>query len=464
MKRSNFLKSLVGLSAFLGTPLSALANSSESELEGILNSLAGKSTGSMIGFADKPNGKVKVGIIGLGNRGKTLLQMFDYLIENNHAEIVAISDLLPKNIDYALNHLKDKQKKAPKAYAQNENSWEELVQQDDIDLLLIATPWRWHTPMALAGMEAGKHVACEVPIAYTLEDCWKLVETAEKTRRHCIMIENCCYNAEELWILNMVQEGVFGELTHAECAYNHDLRAHLLSQDYYQDQWRIKHHAKRNGNFYTTHGIGPVAFYMGIGRGDTFSRITSMSSQEASLSAAAKKANSPFQNIACGDVNTSLIQTAKGRSIMMQFDVHTGRPYSRINQLVGTKAVHEGYPSRLFIDGDELAFWGHEWLNKDDYQSYSKKYEHPMVNKLKGISANFKQGHGGMDFIMIYRLIRSLNQGLPLDINVYDSAMWSAITPLSELSVKKKSEALSFPDFTAGNWKEERKLEIMREL
>lgn len=464
MKRSNFLKSLLGVSAFLGNPLSSIANSRIDEIEALMDTIGGGANGSMVGYADTPIAKVKVAIIGLGNRGKTLLQMFDYLLENGNAEIVALCDIQEKNVDYAINHLKDKQKNKPKSYSRDENSWEDLVQQDNIDLVVIATPWRWHTPMALKCMEAGKHVACEVPIAYTLEDCWKLVQAAERTKRHCIMIENCCYNAEELWVLNMIQEGVFGEITHAECAYNHDLRAHLLSHDYYQDQWRVKHHVERNGNFYTTHGIGPVGFYMGIGRGDTFSRITSMSSKEAALSSTAKRLGSKFTDIACGDVNTSLIQTAKGKSIMIQFDVHTGRPYSRINQVVGTKVVHEGYPSRLFIDSVEPVFWGHEWLNKDDYQTFRNKYEHPMISKLKNISEGFKQGHGGMDFVMIYRLIKCLNKGLPLDIDVYDSVMWSAITPLSELSVAKKSNAIEFPDFTGGKWKEERSLEVMRDV
>ena len=318
--------------------------------------------------------------------------------------------------------------------------------------------------MAIFGMENGKHVASEVPIAYTLEDCVKIVQTAEQTSKHCIMIENCCYNREELWIMNMIQEGVFGELTHAECAYNHDLRALLLHETYYKNQWRMKHHTERNGNFYTTHGIGPVSFYMDIGRGDTFKYLTSMSSKEQSLSAAVKKTNSNFPSVKCGDVNTSLIKTENGKSIMLQFDVHTGRPYSRINQLVGTKAVHEGYPSRLYIDGEELEFWGHRWLSEEDYLTYSKKYEHPMMSKLKKISESFKQGHGGMDFIMIYRLISCLNKGIPLDINVYDSVMWSAITPLSELSVSLDSQPIAFPDFTGGNWKEKRASEIMREI
>jgi len=313
-------------------------------------------------------------------------------------------------------------------------------------------------------MENGKHVASEVPIASTLEDCWNLIKVAERTKKHCMMMENCNYNDEELWILNMIQEGVFGDITHAEGAYLHDLRALLLDDKYYESQWRLHEHANRNGNFYTTHGLGPIAFYLNIGRGDTFSHLTSMSSRELNLSLAAKQAKHPIQSYKCGDMNNTLIKTEKGKSILLQFDVHTGRPYSRLNKVVGIKAVHEGYPSRLYIDNESPEYWGHKWLNEELYNKYRKEYQHPIINRLKDISKNFKQGHGGMDFIMIYRLIKCLNLGLPLDINVYDSIMWSAITPLSELSVASNSQSIKIPDFTGGIWKKENTLEIMRDI
>ncbi|WP_146104844.1 hypothetical protein [Tenacibaculum sp. SG-28] len=174
--------------------------------------------------------------------------------------------------------------------------------------------------------------------------------------------------------------------------------------------------------------------------------------------------NSPYTNFRCGDMNSTLIKTAKEKTILLQFDVHTGRPYSRINKVVGTKATHDGYPSRLYIDKEDLVYWGHQWLSPSEYTSYAKKYQHPMIKKLKKISQNFKQGHGGMDFVMIYRLIRCLNLGLPLDINTYDSVMWSAITPLSEISVASKSLSIPIPDFTNGQWKTKNKLEIMRTI
>jgi hypothetical protein len=279
-----------------------------------------------------------------------------------------------------------------------------------------------------------------------------------------MMMENCNYNEEELWILNMIQEGVFGDITHTEGAYIHDLRALLLSNTYYQDQWRLNEHINRNGNLYTTHGLGPISFYLNIARGDTFSYLTSMSSRELNLSKAAKNENHPIQSYSCGDMNNTLIKTKKGKTILLQFDVHTGRPYTRINKVVGTKAVHDGYPSRLYIDKENITSWGHNWLNKDEYNLFKTKYKHPIIKSLEKISEGFKQGHGGMDFVMIYRMIRGLNLGLPLDINVYDSVMWSAITPLSEISVASKSQSIIIPDFTAGKWRDYSSLEIMNNI
>lgn len=463
MQRKKFLQSLIGTSAFLAMPYASYSKDDDA-INQIIKDSSKATTGNMFGFKTDPIKKVRVGIIGLGNRGNTLLEMFKWLVEQDAAQIVALSDIDESKVTKAQEKLGQWQKAKPRTYFKDVDDWKNLAKQDDIDLILVTTPWEWHTPMAIYGMQQGKHVATEVPMAYTLTDCWKLIETAEQTQKHCIMIENCCYNEEELFVLNMIENGVFGDLTHAEGAYLHDLRAHMLSEDYYQDQWRIKHHIERDGNFYTTHGLGPISFYLNIGRGDTYDHLTSMSSRELNLSQTAKRKNSPYTEFKCGDMNTTLIKTAQGKSIMLQFDVHTGRPYSRINKVVGTKAVHDGYPSRLYIDKEELAFWGHKWLPEEEYNSYKQKYTHPLINKLKGISKDFKQGHGGMDFVMIYRLIKCMNLGLPLDINVYDSVMWSAVTPLSELSVASKSLSIPFPDFTGGAWKNKNKLEVMRDL
>lgn len=464
MKRKHFLKSILGASAFLGLPLSSFGTQPQSIAE-VLNRKQQPIKGDLVGFSAPPIPNVRVAIIGLGNRGKTLTQMLYWMIQQGNAKIVGLSDLIPANLDKAWDGLKDYQKDKPSFYSKDENNWQNLVKRDDVDLVLICTPWRWHTPMAIYGMQQGKHVASEVPIAYTMDDCYRLIQTAEETRKHCMMIENCCYNHEELFVLNMIQKGVFGDLTHAEGAYIHDLRKHMLDDDYYQGQWRIHHHRERNGNFYTTHGIGPISNYLNIGRGDTYAHLTSMSSREKNLSDAAKRYKSPHTDITCGDMNTTLLKTSLGKTVMLQFDVHTGSPYSRINKVVGTHAVHAGYPSRLYIDDpDDLKYWGHEWLDEEGYKEYKQNFQHPLIQKLEKISQNFKQGHGGMDFVMIYRLISCLNKGLPLDQTVYDGVVWSAITPLTELSVANNSQSVPFPDFTGETWTKNRPLEIMRDF
>ncbi|RSC92699.1 Gfo/Idh/MocA family protein [Tenacibaculum singaporense] len=463
MNRKDFLSLSTKAAMFFGlsTAFSCKEEANDKNIP-LLNKTA---KGSAFALTAPKIDKVNVGIIGCGNRGQVLVQMFDWLIKNDNAEIVAVSDLRKEKTDKLNEHLQKTHGKTAKAYYGTPDEWKKIAERDNIDLLIIATPWEWHTPMALYGMEQGKHVACEVPVAYTLEDCWKLIETAERTQKHCMMLENCCFNNEELWVLNMVNQGVFGDLTHAEGAYIHDLRKHLLDKEYYEDQWRIKHHLNKDGNFYTTHGLGPISQYMDIGRGDTYDHVVSMSSREKSLSDAAKRAGeNKFSNIKCGDMNTTMIKTKLGKTIMLQFDVHTGRPYDRLNTVVGTKAVHEGYPSKLYINEEELAWWGHEWLKPEEYKEYREKYNHPLWNKLKSQISDNSVGHGGMDFVMIYRLIKCLNEGLPLDINVYDSVLWSAITPLSELSIAQNSSSVKVPDFTGGTWKNKNKSEMLRDI
>lgn len=461
MNRERFLKSMLGISAFLSMPYTAFKDDDEALLQIIKASSSGIK-GSMFGFKDKPIDQVKVGIIGLGHRGFQLLNLFEWFINNGKARVTAFCDLDQNKVDSAKEMLAQWQTSKPATYSGGENEWKKLNERDDIDIVIIATPWELHAPMAIHGMNNGKHVASEVPIAYTLTESCDLVKAAERNSKHCIMMENCCYNEEELFVLNMVQEGVFGDLTHAEGAYLHDLRAHLLTQGHYKNDWRVQHHVERNGNFYTTHGLGPISFYLEIGRGDTFSHLTSMSSRELNLSETASEHGSPYQDIKCGDMNSTMIKTKKGKTILLQFDVHTGRPYSRLNRVTGTGAIHEGYPGRLYIDPGELNFGGHHWLEEKAYASYKEKYKHPLLKKMNTISEEFRKGHGGMDFVMLYRLISCLNNGAPLDINVYDSVLWSVITPLSELSVANHSLTVPVPDYTAGQWEERRKLEIMR--
>lgn len=466
MNRKSFLNLTARAGLFFGLAPSMLANKNNETIDKeLLNHLLTqkKAQGNAVGLTTDPISKVRVGMIGMGNRGSVLIQMFDYLIKNNHAEIVALSDLKQEKVEKNNQYLKTIQNTTADLYFGNETEWKKLVERDDIDLIIIATPWNYHTEMSVYGMEQGKHVACEQPMAMTLEDCWKLIEVAERTQKHCMYLENCCFNGEELWVLNMIDQGVFGDVNHAEGAYIHDLRKHMMDANYYENQWRIKHHETKNGNFYTGHGLGPTSFYMDIGRGDNYDYLTSMSSREDSLSAGARMENFPVKQFACGDMNTTLIKTKLGRTIMLQFDTHTGRPYSRLNNVFGTKAAHQGYPSRLYVGHDELQ-WGHSWLNDEEYKTYRERYDHPLWNKLKTqIDAN-AVGHGGMDFVMVYRLIRCLNEGLALDINLYDSVLWSAITPLSELSVANNSARTMVPDFTGGTWETPRKNEVLRDI
>ena len=456
MNRKDFITLSASAAAFLGLPL---VSSSDDITQKIANT---KHSGSAMNLNATPIKTVRIGIVGMGNRGAGLLEMFDWMIAEGHAEVRGLSDIVEKKCLKGAQYLQDKQDKAPAVYTKGAEDWKTMVDKGNIDLLIVCTPWSMHAEMCKYAMEQGVHVATEVPAALTLDEMNELISISERTGIHCMMLENCCFNDEELFVLNMIEEGVFGELTHAECAYLHDLRMHLINETYYENQWRLREHTKRDGNLYPTHGIGPVSMYMNITRGDTFDRLVSMSSLEKGLSEALKTKNRDMK-IPCGDVNTTLIKTKKGRSIMVQFDVHSGRPYSRINQVVGTGAVHEGYPSRLYLN-KEIAWGGHEWLNQEEYNEMKEKYRHPIWQKLQGEAAKKKMGHGGMDFIIMYRLIRCLNKGLPLDINVYESMLWSSIAPLSELSVSQGSAPVPVPDFTGGLWKNEVQHPVFREV
>tara|TARA_B110000444_G_C18836990_1_gene596611 strand:- start:72 stop:1490 length:1419 start_codon:yes stop_codon:yes gene_type:complete len=472
MKRKDFLHlgalfsgGLFSGAAFSGTSNSSTHNKTVSEL--IENA---KIDGSVFDYADKPIEKVRVAVIGLGNRGRTLVEMLSWLVRNEHAEIVGICDVQTAFVKRAEQKIKSFQKSTPLLIdgSSDEMAWKQLCNREIADIVIIATPWRWHAPMATYAMEQGIHVATEVPIAYTARETLELIKTAERTQRHCIMLENCCYNGEELFVLNMVKEGVFGDLTHAECAYLHDLRQLLMDTKYYHQRWRLNHHLDRDGNLYTTHGLGPVCMYMDILRGDNLSHLISMSSNEAALSQALRDSDDPVMNavadkVKCGDVNTTLIKTEKGRSIMLQFDVHTGRPYNRLNKLCGSGATHYGYPSRLYIDHGASGGW-HNWEDKDGYKEYSDKYAHPMWKQLQSQISDNEQGHGGMDFVMIYRLIRALNKGVSLDLNVYDGALWSLVGALSEQSVAHGNERVNIPDISHGAWKTPRIHPVFREF
>jgi hypothetical protein len=306
-------------------------------------------------------------------------------------------------------------------------------------------------------MNNGKHAATEVPAAVTIDECWSLVETSEKLRKHCVMMENCCYGRTEMMVLNMVRKGMLGELIHGEAGYLHDLRG-LKFTPRGEGLWRTQHSIDRNGNLYPTHGLGPVAQCMNINRGDRFDYLVSMSSKSRGLNLFAAKKFGPddpqaTRKYALGDVNVSLIRTVNDCTIYLVHDCDTPRPYSRINLVQGTKGIFSGYPDRIHIEGRSPA---HQW---ETIEKYLEEFDHPLwktqAERAKGA------GHGGMDYIEDYRLIECLLKGLPTDMDVYDAADWSVVSELTERSVADRSKPVDFPDFTRGRWKTREPLGIV---
>jgi len=415
---------------------------------------------NMCGYAAPPLETVRIGFVGVGNRGSAAVERMSYI---QGVSIQGISDVRPEKAKAAKQRIKRPGHEAT-LYTTDENSWKELCEREDVDLIYIATHWKLHTPIALYAMEHGKHVATEIPAALTVADCWKLVETSERTRKHCVILENCCYDFFELLTLNMVRQGFFGELVHGEGAYIHDILDSLFDKDARYDLWRLKENATRNGNLYPTHGLGPICQAMDVNRGDRLEYMTSMASADFLLEPAAEAAaaqdstfkeyiGQPFR----GNMNSSTIRTAKGRTILLQHDVSSPRPYSRIHLLSGTKATAQKYPLP-----PRIATGHEEWLDDAAFASLEKQYTPAIVQKI-GELAKKVGGHGGMDFLMDWRLIDCLRNGLPVDMDVYDAATWSVISPLSEWSTANRSAPIDIPDFTNGAWKTNHPVDISLE-
>ncbi len=532
-ERRRFLRQSAVAGGFLGLgSLTGCAGEDQDTIQEKLAAVPGSRGESVMGLRVDPMERVRLAIIGLGMRGLGLLDTLCH-IPADKFDLVALCDVRREQVQKAEEIARGKGFK-PATYSGSEDAWQEMLRDEAIDLVIVATPWSLHVPMAVHAMGQGVHVGVEVPAAYSLEDCWALVDTAEETQRNCMMLENVCYGDEETWLLNMVRQGVFGELTYAEAAYIHKLSGLLFDPDGYYQQWRLEAHMQSTGNLYPTHGLGPVAQYLGVLRGDNFDYLVSMSSPSLSLDKFAQQVDSgnPFygkSGFAHGDMCTNLIKTAQGRTIMLQHDVVTHRPYSRINALAGTEAFHQGWPSRLASvalareaaqedrqaiaqslaarpqlasqlqaivdDGEspeaaarqvlsdaalveELAAllgpsWAermyryffddsidHDWLPEEVLQRARERYRHPLWSE-QGQEAMAAGGHGGMDYLMLYRLIDNLNKGEALDMDVYDGVAWSVVTPLSQLSEALGSAPVKFPDFTRGRWRNERELPIM---
>lgn len=415
---------------------------------------------NMSGYAAPKLSTVRIGFIGLGNRGPAAVKRMKFI---EGVDIKALSDIRPERTEAAKKILEGSQHQ-PSLYSGSADEWKKMCERDDIDLVYIATPWALHTPMAVYAMKQGKHVCVEVPAATTLEECWQLVETSEKTRKHCMMLENCCYDFFELLTLNMARQGIFGDIVHCEGAYIHDLLEGNFSKTKNHDHWRLKENYKRKGNLYPTHGLGPVCQVMNINRGDRMDYLVSMSGNDFMMGDMAKQlaakddyykpfAGKPFN----GNMNTTTIRTVKGRTIMLQHDVTSPRPYSRIHLVSGTRGVAQKYP----LPG-RIALGTHDWMAPEAYKTTEEKYMPDIVKKV-GAMAEQIGGHGGMDFMMDWRTIDCLRNGLPLDQDVYDAALWSAIFPLSETSVNHRSRSVDVPDFTGGAWQQNKPVTLSLE-
>jgi predicted dehydrogenase len=397
-------------------------------------------------FRTDPLEVVRVGFVGVGLQGGAHVENF---LGIEGVEIVALCDIDEARNQEVATWVEDAGRPAPALYGRTETDFVRMCATEDLDLVFTSTPWEWHVPVCVAAMENGKHAATEVPAAYTLEDCWRLVEVAERERRHCVMMENCNYDRPEMMVFHMARLGMFGEILHAECGYLHDLRE-IKFEDAHEGLWRRAHARERNGNLYPTHGLGPVANVMDINRGDRLDYLVSMSSPSRGLQLWAEEhlpEGDPKrgERFVLGDVNTSLIRTANGRTIFVSHDTNLPRPYSRIHMVQGTEGLFQGYPHRVHLEGRSPE---HQW---EDWRDYLDEFDHPLWKDLEERSRG--AGHGGMDWLEDYRLVKCLREGLPTDMNVYDAAALSAVTPLSEWSVANESRPAAFPDFTRGRWR-----------
>jgi len=411
---------------------------------------------------------VKCAFIGVGARGSGHASQIATI---EGTEVVAICDLYEdwakKSADKCVENGGGRHQNI-KQYTGGDNDWKKMLKEQQPDAVFIATPWELHAPMAIEAMKQGAHAFVEVPLALTAKEMWDIVDTSEKTGKHCMMMENVNYGREELIYLNMVRQGAIGELLHGEAAYIHELRFQMEEQERGTGSWRTPHYANRNGNLYPTHGLGPVAQYMNIGRGDdTFKFMNSFSSPAKGRELYAKKNYAPDHkwnklDYKGGDMNTSIIKTAMGRTIMVQWDETSPRPYSRHNLIQGTSGTLAGFPTRIALEGgiEGGPDSHHRWAQGDQLEAIFEKYEHPLYKRL-GEVAKKMGGHGGMDFIMRYRIIECLRKGEPLDQNVYEGCLWSAVSPLSELSVAQNGAPQEFPDFTRGKWKNTKALDIV---
>ncbi|MEM9160268.1 MAG: Gfo/Idh/MocA family oxidoreductase [Verrucomicrobiota bacterium] len=457
--RRGFLKVVGGISGALLAGTYARGNSEKPP----------RRKGQYMGdFAASKTETVRMAIIGVGARGRGHAKQFAAI---EGTEIVGICDLYEDLAERSKKECAEAgggRHQSIAVYTGGESDWKKMLKEQKPDAVIIATPWKDHAPMAIETMKAGAHAFVEVPLGLTNEEMWEIVDTSEKTRMHCMMMENVNYGRDELLYLNMCRLGVIGELLHGEAAYIHELRFQMKQEERGTGSWRTPHYAKRNGNLYPTHGLGPVAQYMNLARGeDNFGTLVSYSTPALGRAAYAEANYAKDHKwnqleYRGGDLNTSIIKTHLGRTIMVQWDETSPRPYSRLNLVQGTKGCLAGFPTRVALEGgvEGVTKDHHKWVEGEGMEKLYQKYEHPLQKRL-GALAKKMGGHGGMDFMMRYRIVECLRKGEPLDQNVYEGAFWSAVTPLSETSVAEGGAPQAFPDFTRGDWKTTKALGVV---
>ncbi|MDE6490984.1 MAG: Gfo/Idh/MocA family oxidoreductase [Muribaculaceae bacterium] len=410
----------------------------------------------MVAFAAEKIDTVRVGFIGLGMRGPSAVERFTHI---PGTKIVALCDIEPDRVEATQKILDRAGLPRAAEYSGSTDAWKQLCERQDVDLVYVVTDWVSHAPMGVYAMEQGKHVAIEVPAAMTLDEIWALINTSERTRRHCMQLENCVYDFFEINTLNMAQQGLFGEVLHVEGSYIHDLKEFW---PYYHNNWRMDYNRTHRGDVYPTHGVGPACQLLDIHRGDRMTTLVAMDTKAvngpAYIEATTGERPDSFLN---GDHTMTMISTANGKTIHIQHDVVTPRPYSRMYQLTGTKGFANKYPVQGYafepeqlsadVVPDHENLSAHGFISDEQQAALLEKYTHPIVREV-GELARSVGGHGGMDFIMDYRLIYCLQNGLPLDMDVYDLAEWCSLIPLSELSIENGSAPVEVPDFTRGAW------------
>jgi predicted dehydrogenase len=391
---------------------------------------------------------VRIGLIGTGARGNGLL---GNLFQFPGVEFPAVCDLVPDRAKAAAQRIEQKTGIRPEVYAGTETVWEKLVARADLDAVIIASPWDWHGRMAVGAMRAGKYPGVEVPAAITTRECWDLVHTSEKTGIPCMMLENVCYFQRVLTLLRMVREGVFGDLLHCEAGYQHDCRF-LMFDPQGNLTWRGRHSLTMNGNLYPTHALGPVAQWMNINRGDRFTSLVSMSTPAMCLQRYAAEKLGPQHELARrgyvqGDVNTTLLKTASGRTVTLYYSILAPRPYDSIFRIQGAKGIYLGTNNSISLDhpGKPAEQW-------EPFEPYQQKYPHPLWQALAAEAAK-TQGHEGAEYLMFHDFLKAVRSKAPAPQNVYDAATWSAVVGLSIESVKHGGKTVAFPDFTRGQWK-----------